>query len=154
MQNFTSLLFILLMSSIGCCGYNAYILSISSQSSFIASSSTSASDSPPLTGSSSGISAPNGPSSGSPALNGSSAASEPVVQENTPQVGQMTPVKATFYTDVGTMADGHPTHVGACAAYLPQFPFGTVLKLYHPNNLNQPAYTCTVEDSGTHICQN
>lgn len=51
------------------------------------------------------------------------------------------------------MADGHPTHVGACASYLPQFPFGTMLKLYHPNDLNQPAYTCTVEDSGTHICQ-
>ena len=66
----------------------------------------------------------------------------------------MTAVKATFYTDVGTMADGHQTHVGACAAYLPQFSFGTMLKLYHPNNLNQPAYTCTVEDSGTHICQN
>ncbi len=66
----------------------------------------------------------------------------------------MNSVKATFYTDVGTMADGHPTHVGACAAYLPQFPFGTMLKLYHPNDLKQPAYTCTVEDSGTHICQN
>jgi 3D (Asp-Asp-Asp) domain-containing protein len=65
----------------------------------------------------------------------------------------MTTIVATFYTDVGTMADGHPSHVGACAAYLPQFPFGTELKLYYPNNLNQPAYTCTVEDSGTRICQ-
>ncbi|HEY4032902.1 MAG TPA: hypothetical protein VGL94_02945 [Ktedonobacteraceae bacterium] len=77
----------------------------------------------------------------------------PITQGKPPPVGQMTVVKATFYTDVGSMADGHPTHVGACAAYLPQFPFGTMLKLYHPNDLNQPAYTCTVEDSGTHICQ-
>jgi len=123
MKKIAFLLFMLFVSAMGCCGYNAYVMSIYSQS--------------PSNATGSPTPVPNQP-----------------LQGNSPPVGQMNSVKATFYTDVGTMADGHPTHVGACAAYLPQFPFGTMLKLYHPNDLKQPAYTCTVEDSGTHICQN
>src|SRR5260370_12169335 len=134
MKEFTFLLLILFLSAAGCCG----MLSISSQSSSIGLSSTSVQAS----------------SASNESSSGSSASNEPITQGNHPPVSQMTSVKATFYTDVGTMADCHPTHVRAQAAYLPQFPFGDRLKLYHPNNLNQPAYTCTVEDSGTHICQN
>jgi len=63
-------------------------------------------------------------------------------------------VKVTFYTDDGTMADGQQTHVGACAVYIPQFPLGTEIALYDPNNLSTPVYTCTAEDTGTAICQN
>src|SRR5258708_7223486 len=135
MKKIAFLLFMLFVSAMGCCGYNAYIMSIYSQSPSNAANSTS-----PL------VATPNQPT---PA-----ATPNQPPQGNSPPAGQMTSVKATFYTDVGTMADGHPSHVGACAAYLPQFPFGTMLKLYHPNDLKQPAYTCTVEDSGTHICHN
>jgi len=163
MKNFTLLLFMIAASSFACCSYNAYVLSKASQSSSAALSSTPVSGPPTTNKPSSGPPTTNKPPSGPPTPNASSAGTPasnksssgpngPIVQ-NPPSTGQMTAIKATFYTDVGTMADGHPTHVGACASYLPQFPFGTMLKLYHPNYLNQPAYTCTVEDSGTHICQ-
>jgi 3D (Asp-Asp-Asp) domain-containing protein len=66
----------------------------------------------------------------------------------------MTSVSVTFYTDEGTMADGQQTHIGACAVYIPQYPLGTEMSLYNPDNFSQPAYTCTAEDTGTHICQN
>jgi hypothetical protein len=29
-----------------------------------------------------------------------------------------------------------------------------MIQLYDPSNLTQPAYICTAEDTGTHICQN
>ncbi|HWS84987.1 MAG TPA: hypothetical protein VN207_12105 [Ktedonobacteraceae bacterium] len=125
-------------------------MSKASQSSNIALNSTPISGPPTTNKPPSGPPTPIASSAAAPA---SSGPNRPIVQ-NHPSTGQMTAIKATFYTDVGTMADGHPTHVGACASYLPQFPFGTMLKLYHPNDLNHPAYTCTVEDSGTHICQN
>jgi 3D (Asp-Asp-Asp) domain-containing protein len=70
-----------------------------------------------------------------------------------PQYG-MTAVSVTFYTDNGAMADGQQTHIGACAVYAPQFPLGTRIALYYPDQLSLPAYTCTAEDTGTHICQN
>ena len=41
-------------------------------------------------------------------------------------------VAVTFYTDQGTMADGQQTHVGACAALVTQFPFGTQIQLFDP----------------------
>lgn len=77
----------------------------------------------------------------------------------TDQVGTQTQtgmvsVTATFYTDIGTMADGQQTHLGACAVYIPQFPLGTKISLYYSGDLSQPAYTCTAEDTGTHICWN
>jgi 3D (Asp-Asp-Asp) domain-containing protein len=153
MKNFTLLLFMLAASFFACCSYNAYVLSKASQASSVELSPTPVSG-PPTTNNKppSGPPTPVASSAATPAPSGPSGPNGPIVQ-NPPSTGQMTTIKATFYTDVGTMADGHPTHVGACASYLPQFPFGTMLKLYHPNDLNQPAYTCTVEDSGTHICQ-
>ncbi|HEY4384636.1 MAG TPA: carbohydrate-binding protein [Ktedonobacteraceae bacterium] len=77
----------------------------------------------------------------------------PIQETSQPQNG-MIAVTATFYTDIGAMADGQQTHIGACAVYIPQFPLGTMINLYSPDNLSQPAYTCTAEDTGTHICQN
>lgn len=147
----------LISSSFACLGYNSYILSKAS-STQIADSNAGT---PPAINSNitSSTPAPNSnatppaPPSNNAPLPTVAATNAPITQGNPPPTGQMTAIKATFYTDVGTMADGHPTHFGACAAYIPQFPFGTMLKLYHPNDLNQPAYTCTVEDSGTHICQ-
>ncbi len=66
----------------------------------------------------------------------------------------LTAVSVTFYTDIGLMADGNETHLGACAVWVTQFPFGTTFNLYYPDNLNQVAYSCTAEDTGTHICEN
>jgi 3D (Asp-Asp-Asp) domain-containing protein len=63
-------------------------------------------------------------------------------------------VVVTFYSDQGTMADGQQTHIGACAALVTQFPFGTKIQLFDPQNLNSPRFSCTVEDTGAHICQN
>src|SRR4051794_3527143 len=63
-------------------------------------------------------------------------------------------VSVSAYTDRGTMADGRQTHVGACAASVLQFPFGTKLQLFNANDPNQPQISCTVEDTGTHVCQN
>ena len=67
---------------------------------------------------------------------------------------RLLPVIVTAYSDQGTMADGHQTRLGACAALVTQFPFGTKIQLFSPNNLNQPVFSCTVEDTGTHVCQN
>lgn len=134
----------LILLSFACFGYNSYILSKAdpfANSNLGAPTTAPAANTPPTTA----------PTTNAPPSTAST--NTPITRGNPPPVGQTTAVKATFYTDVGNMADGHPTHVGACAAYIPQFPFGTMLKLYHPNDLNQPAYTCTVEDSGTHICQ-
>jgi 3D (Asp-Asp-Asp) domain-containing protein len=81
----------------------------------------------------------------------------PVVPTPTPTItptGGYTTVSVTFYSDQGLMADGNETHLGACAAWIDQFPFGTMLKLYDPSNLKSAAYSCTVEDTGTHICKN
>jgi 3D (Asp-Asp-Asp) domain-containing protein len=66
----------------------------------------------------------------------------------------LTPVAVTFYSDQGTMADGQQTHLGACAALVTQFAFGTKIQLFSPQNLNQPQFSCTIEDTGVHICQN
>ena len=63
-------------------------------------------------------------------------------------------VSVTFYSDQGFMADGQQTHRGACAVWAKQFPLGTMIKLYDPSDLSQAVYTCTAEDTGTHICQN
>src|SRR5215469_4671178 len=63
-------------------------------------------------------------------------------------------VVVTFYTDQGTMADGQQTHVGACAALVTQFAFGTEIQLFNPQNLTSPQFSCTVEDTGANICQN
>lgn len=63
-------------------------------------------------------------------------------------------VSVTFYTDQGFMADGQETHLGACAVWSKQFPLGTMIKLYDPSNLKQAVYSCTAEDTGTHICNN
>jgi 3D (Asp-Asp-Asp) domain-containing protein len=60
----------------------------------------------------------------------------------------------TFYSDQGTMADGRQTHIGACAAFVPQFAFGTKIQLFDPGNLKHPQFSCTIEDTGVHICQN
>lgn len=68
--------------------------------------------------------------------------------------GGLIPVSVTFYTDEGLMADGQETHLGACAVWVKQFPLGTMIKLYDPSNLNQAVYSCTAEDTGTHICNN
>jgi 3D (Asp-Asp-Asp) domain-containing protein len=143
MRDFTLLLFTLFIFSIGCCGYNSYISSKNDQLQLSLSNSPLALASPIANQQLASATSISQPSSGSPNS----------IAQNPPSTGQMTAVKATFYTDVGLMADGHSTHPGACAAYIAQFPFGTMLKLYHPNDLNQPAYTCTIEDSGTHICQ-
>jgi hypothetical protein len=64
------------------------------------------------------------------------------------------PVAVTFYSDQGTMADGQQTHLGACAALETQFAFGTKIQLFSPQNLKQPQFSCTIEDTGVHICQN
>lgn len=58
-------------------------------------------------------------------------------------------VTVTFYTDQGTMADGWQTHVGACAARVTQFAFGTEIRLSNTNN----QFSCTIEDTGTNVCQ-
>src|SRR5262249_47050230 len=63
-------------------------------------------------------------------------------------------VTVTFYTDQGTMADGQQTRIGACAALVTQFPFGTEIQLFDPQNLTSPQFSCTVEDTGTNVCQN
>lgn len=68
--------------------------------------------------------------------------------------GRLQSVVVTFYTDQGTMADGQQTHIGACAAFVPQFAFGTELELFNPSDLQNPQFSCTVEDTGGHICQN
>jgi 3D (Asp-Asp-Asp) domain-containing protein len=68
--------------------------------------------------------------------------------------GGLTPVSVTFYSDKGLMADGQETHLGACAVWIKQYPFGTMFKLYDASNLNQAVYSCTAEDTGTHICAN
>jgi 3D (Asp-Asp-Asp) domain-containing protein len=52
------------------------------------------------------------------------------------------------------MADGQQTHVGACAALVTQFSFGTKIQLFDPQNLKRPQFSCTIEDTGAHICQN
>src|SRR5262249_42087219 len=51
-------------------------------------------------------------------------------------------------------ADGQQTHIGACAALVTQFPFGTEIQLFDPHNLTSPQFSCTVEDTGANICQN
>ncbi len=63
-------------------------------------------------------------------------------------------VAVTFYSDQGTMADGRQTHVGACAALVTQFAFGTKIQLFDPQNLKRPQFSCAIEDTGVHICQN
>ena len=63
-------------------------------------------------------------------------------------------VAVTFYSDQGLMADGQETHLGACAALISQFPFGTEISLFGPSDLNNAKYNCTIEDTGVHICQN
>ena len=68
--------------------------------------------------------------------------------------GGLVPVSVTFYTDQGLMADGQETHLGACAVWVKQFPLGTMIKLYDPSDLTQAVYSCTAEDTGTHICNN
>lgn len=68
--------------------------------------------------------------------------------------GSLQPVTVTFYTAQGTMADGQQTHIGACAAFVSQFAFGTEIQLFDPSDLQNPQFSCTVEDSGVHICQN
>jgi len=68
--------------------------------------------------------------------------------------GGFTSVAVTFYSDQGTMADGRQTHVGACAALVTQFPFGTKIQLFDSQNRNQPQFSCTIEDTGVHVCQN
>ena len=68
--------------------------------------------------------------------------------------GQLTTVSVTFYSDQGLMADGQPTHIGACAALISQFKFGTEIQLFDPKDLNHAKFSCTVEDTGSHICQN
>jgi 3D (Asp-Asp-Asp) domain-containing protein len=68
--------------------------------------------------------------------------------------GGLRPVVVTSYTDQGTMADGQQTHVGACAALVTQFPFGTKIQLFDPQNLKRPQFSCTIEDTGVHVCQN
>jgi Carbohydrate binding domain len=67
--------------------------------------------------------------------------------------GNLVPVVVTFYSDIGLMADGQPTHLGACAALTTQYAFGTMIQLYDPQNLNTIQYSCTIEDTGVHICQ-
>ena len=49
--------------------------------------------------------------------------------------GDLQSVVVTFYSDQGTMADGQQTHIGACAALVTQFPFGTKIQLFDPQNL-------------------
>ena len=64
------------------------------------------------------------------------------------------PVTVTFYSGTGLMADGQPAHLGACEALVTQFPFGTRIHLFDPNNLQKAKYACTIEDTGKQICQN
>jgi 3D (Asp-Asp-Asp) domain-containing protein len=81
------------------------------------------------------------------------ATATPIATPDTSSGGMQT-VSVTFYTDEGPMADGQQTHLGACAVWTGQYPLGTMIQLYDPSNLTQPAYICTAEDTGTHICQN
>ena len=62
-------------------------------------------------------------------------------------------VRVTFYTDEGTMADGQQTHVGACAALVTQYAFGTKIQLFDPRDLQKSQFSCTIEDTGRNICQ-
>ena|SRR5436305_1879844 len=68
--------------------------------------------------------------------------------------GHLDPVVVTFYSDQGVMADGQLARLGACAAFLNQYPFGTRVQLFDSQNLNQPQFSCTIEDTGGHVCQN
>jgi 3D (Asp-Asp-Asp) domain-containing protein len=59
------------------------------------------------------------------------------------------PVDVSAYTIEGTMADGKPTHLGACAVSLAQFPLGTILNLYNSDgSFNRQ---CLAEDTGNAI---
>jgi 3D (Asp-Asp-Asp) domain-containing protein len=80
----------------------------------------------------------------------------PIASPSTTQAAssKLQSVAVTFYSDHGTMADGQQTHVGACAALVTQFRFGTKIQLFDPGNLKQPQFSCTIEDTGVHICHN
>ncbi len=58
-------------------------------------------------------------------------------------------VNVSAYTVEGTMADGKPTRVGACAVSIAQFPLGTILDLYNSDgSFNRQ---CVAEDTGGSI---
>ena len=58
-------------------------------------------------------------------------------------------VNVSAYTIEGIMADGKPTHVGACAVSIAQFPLGTILDLYTSDgSFNRQ---CVAEDTGSSI---
>ncbi len=59
------------------------------------------------------------------------------------------PVNVSVYTIEGIMADGKPTHIGACAVSVAQFPLGTILNLYNSDgSFNRQ---CLAEDTGNSI---
>jgi 3D (Asp-Asp-Asp) domain-containing protein len=65
------------------------------------------------------------------------------------QPPQLIPVTVRVYTIEGQMADGKPTHVGACAVSTAQFPLGTILYLYNADgSFNRQ---CMAEDTGSDI---
>jgi len=66
-----------------------------------------------------------------------------------PASAPLIPVDVSVYTIEGTMADGKPTHVGACAVSVAQFPLGTILNLYNSDgSFNRQ---CLAEDTGSSI---
>ncbi|GAC1350085.1 MAG: hypothetical protein NVSMB27_29260 [Ktedonobacteraceae bacterium] len=73
----------------------------------------------------------------------------PTATHARPASTPLIPVNVSVYTIEGTMADGKPTHVGACAVSVAQFPLGTILNLYNTDgSFNRQ---CLAEDTGDSI---